>query len=450
MRSMRRSSRQAATGACALLLGLAPPMPAQPTPTPVVVEGDAVAGVGAVTRIDTLAVNNAGDWLVEADTDHADTDADAVLLAGGALALREGDPLDGPPGIALGGFDSVTLNDAGQSGFNFFLDGSTGSSDDSSVHAYLDTAAAPLAGTVLVAQESEAAPGLTPGTPLIGFFDVKINDLEQLLVTASVDDPAIASSVDRALYLWTSDATDGGIAGSTLIAAEGDVLPGQAAALTDFGTGPHETALSDAGEVLFAVDITGGLDAIYHWDGSFTEIAQEGDASPVAGRSWDGLTSTSLDLAGSGGHAFRGSLDGDPATDSILVQDGAKLVQEGDTSAAIGGVFTFTSFGTGPVFINDSGGVLWYGDWDDPDTDVDTGLFLGATLLVQEGVTEVPGFGIVDTLRGITDGYQMSDNGRFVIFEAVLEDGREGAFLLELGDPIFADGFESGDTSAWD
>jgi hypothetical protein len=55
---------------------------------------------------------------------------------------------------------------------------------------------------------------------------------------------------------------------------------------------------------------------------------------------------------------------------------------------------------------------------------------------------------VIATLRGVEDGYHMSDDGRFVIFEAVLASGLDGAFLIETG-LIFADGFETGDTSAW-
>lgn len=418
------------------------------TITPLVVEGDMIPGVGLVTTINNIAINSAGDWLVEADTDAA-TSADVVLLRNGVLELREGDALPAfPVGATLSSFDSVTLNDAGQGGFNFFLAGPP-TSEDSSVNAYLDTSASMSVGTVEVAQESDPAPDLSPGTPLIGFFDVKINAAGALLVTASVDDPAIPTTVDRALYVWTSDDSTGGIVTSTLIAAEGDVLPGQAVALADFGTGPHETAINGAGDVLFAVDIPGGLDAVYFWDGSFAEIAQEGDPSPVAGRNWASLTSTALDLVG-GNHAYRGVLDGDTATDSVLIRNGAVLIQEGDTLPAIGGVFTFTSFGTGPVEVSDSGDVLWYGDWNDPNTDVDTGLFLNDALLVQEGVTSLPGLGVIETLRGIEDGYHMSDDGRSIIFEAELLFGVEGAFRIEIGlREIFDDGFESGDTSAW-
>ena len=434
----------AAAGALLLLPAVAAAGGA-PVIVPLVVEGESVPGVGLVTLINNIAVNGAGDWLVEADTDAAANDV--VLLRNGVLELREGDaPPAFPPGATLSSFDSVTLNDAGQAGFNFFLAGPP-TTEDSSVNAYLDTSGSIAAELVEVVQESDLAPDLSPGTPLIGFFDVKINAAGELLVTASVDDPAIPTTVDRALYVWTSDPGAGGVVTSTLIAAEGDVLPGQAVALSDFGTGPHETAINAFGEVMFAVDIPGGLDAIYGWDGSFTELAQEGDPSPVAGRNWASLTSTSLDVSANF-HVHRGTLDGDPATDLVLIRSGAPFIQEGDTLPAIGGVFTFTTFGSGPLEVSDTGAVLWYGDWNDPDTTVDTGLFLDQTLLVQEGVTTVPGLGVIQTLRGVEDGYHMSDDGRFIIFEAVLASGLDGAFLIDTG-LIFADGFESGDTSAW-
>jgi hypothetical protein len=83
---------------------------------------------------------------------------------------------------------------------------------NSSVSAYLDTAASLAVATVEVVQEGSTLPGLSPGSVLLGIFDVKINDAQQLLVTATVDDPNIPTSVDRAFYRWTTDATTGGIA----------------------------------------------------------------------------------------------------------------------------------------------------------------------------------------------------------------------------------------------
>jgi hypothetical protein len=75
--------------------------------------------------------------------------------------------------------------------------------------------------------------------------------------------------------------------------------------------------------------------------------------------------------------------------------------------------------------------VLWYGAWSDPDTTRNEGLFLDDELLVQEGVTTIDGI-VVQTLRSVQDAFAMSDSGRYIIFEAVLADGREGAFQITL------------------
>jgi hypothetical protein len=161
-------------------------------------------------------------------------------------------------------------------------------------------------------------------------------------------------------------------------------------------------------------------------------MAQEGSPSPIKGRNWLTLSSPELDLSNTGHHVYSGVLTGDVATDNVIILDAAKFKQEGDPAPGLSaGVFTLTTFGTGPLEVSDGGDVLWYGDWNDPNLDIDTGLFLNDTLLVQEGVTVLEG-SVVDSLRGIEDGYHMSSDGRYIIFEALLLDGREGAFLIEI------------------
>jgi hypothetical protein len=83
--------------------------------------------------------------------------------------------------------------------------------------------------------------------------------------------------------------------------------------------------------------------------------------------------------------------------------------------------------------------VLWYGDWDDPDTTRDTGLFLNDHLLIQKGVTTVDGMTITQIFN-VTNGYRMSRNGRFVIVEVNLDAGginRNAAILLTLGEACY-------------
>lgn len=405
----------------ALLLGaLAVPAATQSIQT-LVLQGDAVPGVGAITRIDTLAINDAGDWLVEADTDHSDTNADTVLLFNGALFLREGQAMGAPVGATLNGLDDLWLNNHGNQSHNLFLSNTGSTSNDSGVYW----------NDVLVLQEGTIsnATAFTPGTPYIGFFGTKINDANQIAVLASVDDPNIASTVDRALVIFDVDGA-GNLLAETVLVMEADVLPGQTEAVTDMSTGPHEWAFSNNGELMYVALLAGATatnNAIYI-DG--TLIAQKGDPSPVPGFDYSGFTTTKLDLSSNGlHHVFSASLSGPTATNALIVRNGSKLVQKGESVPAIA-PFVLTTFGSGPIQIADNGDVLWYGDWDDPDTTRDKALFINEDPIVQIGVTTV-GPHTVTTLRGIQDGYGLSRDGRYVIFEAVLSNGLEGAFLID-------------------
>jgi hypothetical protein len=393
--------------------------------TVLVLEGDTVTGVGNVTRIDNLAVNNNGDWLVEADTDHANTDLDTVLLLNGVLHLREGDSLSDPPLSNINSFDSINLNINQDSGWNFFLSGPPSNADSG---IYFNT--------TLVIQESDisTAPEFESGTVYLGFFDAKMNDFNKMITVASVDQPTNPDTVERALVLIVVDNTGKLISESALI-IEDDILPGQTEAVAELGTGPHQSALNQNDKVLIFVDLAGSTatDGVIYLDDSI--VAQEGDPSPVAGRNYEILSSRGMDLNNFEEVAYKANLDGDASSDEMIVRDGTELIREGQSLPAIApNKFTSFGIGSGPIQIDDNRNVLWYGDWDDPNTDIDTGLFLNETLLVQEGVTKINGL-IVDTIYSGSDGFTMSENGRYIAFEATLEDTSEGAFMIEIQEP---------------
>jgi hypothetical protein len=383
-----------------------------------VLEGDGVEGVGLATRIDLLAVNNKGEWLVEADTDNADTDADSVMLKNGSLLLREGDPIDVPTGGTINGFDAVNLNLFGHSGWNIFLADTGGLSTDSGMF-YDD---------VLVFQEStiSEAEGFTDGTPYIGFFDSKMNDHDQILIMASVDDPAIPSSVDRALVRVDYDAGKGTYT-ETVLGKEGDILPGQVEAVADYGTDPDEFDWNNAGDVMFIADLEGdaAFDLALYLNDEL--LAQEGFASPVEGRNWQSFGSASVAINNLGAYAYRADLDGDTADDLVIVAGGEVFVREGD--AAPDGQ-PLMSFGSSPD-LNDAGEVLWVAVWDDVNGAEVEALMLDDAVLVQTGVTEIDGSLVTDLGIG-EDHFFTSSNGNFVIFEATLATGQEGAFLVSL------------------
>ena len=386
-------------------------------------EGQLVPGVGNITSIANLAVTDFGTTFVEVDTNNADTLIDSVLLKDGALHLQEGQALPLPSGAGLGTFDAITLNDAGNSAWNFFLDGTAGSTFDSGVYF----------NTTLLIQEGDTATAtaFSAGTVFRGFFETKINESDDILLIGSADDPAIASTVDQFLMTLTSSGTQ------TVLLKEGDSIPGVIGpVVTTFGTGPHNFDLNAGGDRLHFAD----TDAASAVDGFILRngqpIAREGDPSPVAARNWSSLSSPELSLNDDGDEIFSGSLAGDSASNLLIAKNGAKFRQEGDTLPAIAG-FTFTSFGSGPLELANRGAptdfadVLWFGDWTAATTQ-DTGLFLDEKLLLQEGVDQIGGVAIED-VRGIQDGYAMSDDGRYILAELNLVGSIDTAVLLDLG-----------------
>lgn len=403
--------------------------------TAVVLEGNNVPGVGLITIINNLTVNSAGTWFVEADTDHADTNADEIILKGtghnpiGSVFLREAQALTLPAGASVGSFDAVTINSAGNGGFNLFLDGTGGTTTDSGVF-YND---------ILVIQEStiSGAAGFSPNTPYIGWFEVRINDADQIFMVASIDDPAIATTVDRGLVVVNNPT---GAYTETVLAKESDeLIPGRF--VSDFGTGPHTFGFNNLGHALFIADMDGATTddaAVFLHDGvNLTLLAREGSPCPaVAGRNWGtGILGTAVALNNNDEWVMRGDLDDPTTDDALIVKNGTTVIaREGSSLPAIGGVFLFTSFGTGAVDIADNGDVVWFGDWDDPDTTRDTGIFLNDQLIIKEGETQIGGMTLM-SIAGVQDNLKISPNGRWLIFEGELVGGLNGAFLVEIIKP---------------
>ncbi|MGI9015082.1 MAG: DUF7453 family protein [Phycisphaerales bacterium] len=419
-----RKSAFLAWGGLLVVAALAPAAPAAaaslggPTFSTAAREGQTVPGVGLITRIDNLVVNNSGQWIVEVDTDNVDLDRDAVLLNQSGLLLREGDSVAMPAGASIGSFDAITLSNDGDSGWNFFLDGTGGSSDDSGIYW----------NTTLVIQEGDLSisSDFSSGTVYRGFFETKIGNSNDILILATVDDPNIPSTSDRALVIAELNDT-GGLLDEHVIAKEGDILPGQSAPVADFETGPHEFAMNAAGDVLYLarMDTAPAVDtALYR---NQTLLAQEGDDSPVDGRAYELLT-RAVDVARSGNYAFRANLDGDITNDEVIIVNGTVLAREGHP---VDGIFpdVLSSLGstTGPIQISNAGELLWYGEWNDGNS---AALFIDEEILVEAGVTRI-GARTVISISNVQDAFAMSDNGVWIIFEATLDNGLGGAFLIE-------------------
>jgi hypothetical protein len=268
-------------GACGAFTTAAAAM-AGPGPTSQVLlrDLDFINPIGSVTSFNSSYVNDSGSWMIETVTDGAPND-NTIVVRDGAIFVGENAAV-APPPAAISSFDSMRQNNSGNTGWNLFLRNMT-SSTDSGVYF----------NTTLVIPESyiSQATGLSPDTPYIGFFEVLMNDSNEMMVMASVDDPNIATTVDRAIVILQVD-DDGVLLSETVLYKEGDVLPGQVESVVDFGTGPETMSFNNAGQVMFVADLNGATtaDGVVYIDG--TLIAQEGSPSPVAGRNWATLSTS--------------------------------------------------------------------------------------------------------------------------------------------------------------
>lgn len=374
-------------------------------------------GIGNVTIIDNLAVNNQGKWLVEADTDHPDTTADQVLVLSGVVQYRQGQSLSAPPNATISSFDSVNLNNNADSGMNFFLGGQT-TTTDSGVYW----------NSTLVIWESQfsTSPAFSPNTPYIGFFDTKINDNNQIMIVASIDDPAIPTTVDRAMVRVDYNPMMGTFV-ENVISKEGDILLADPQfTIADFSTGPHESAINNNGGLLYLADTSAAtaVDGFLMFNN--TVLAQEGVTEVEPGRAYEFLLGRGLDLNDHGDWVIKTNLTGDTTNDECIITNGTIFVREGQNIPAIG-AFAFENFGlaSGPVLIDNNGNIVWYGDWNDPNTAMDSGIFWNHQLIVQEGVTIIDGF-LVQAIANGQDSMALSDNGEWLIFEATLRDVAAG------------------------
>lgn len=137
-----------------------------------------------------------------------------------------------------------------------------------------------------------------------------------------------------------------------------------------------------------------------------------------------------LDLNNNGDYIFACAVNVIGARNALIL-NGAPFLRERDALPAIQ-PFKIEAFGQA-IFLGDDGHVLWSGVWDSPDDATNRGLFVDETLLVQESVTTIGGQVVEDFIPQARQ-YSMSASGRYAIFEATLQGGVEGAFLIDLWD----------------
>ena len=384
---------------------------------PLALAGDVVPGVGSQTFAYELAIHDALDWRVVVDTD-GPFSANAALIGPAGVIQAEAWPVSAPAGATTKSFQSLSINAHGQTATIQTLYGTSSTADDSAV--YLD-------GQLLVREgDLTGAPGYPAGTTYHTLYEVKVDDAGDVLLLAGMDDPSNPGLPDHALIrLGTSAA--GTLASEAAVWVEGSLVPASGGDLQGLLTDSDSFDLGDAGDVIAVLDTdlpTTGDDMVV-LNGAI--LAWQGAASPVAGRSWSTLLGAEVTVNNAGGHAYDGVLDGDASTNQVIVKDGLVFAQKGAPTPGLPASL-LEGFGHGPLDLADTGELLWYGTFGGATSNQDEALFLDDVPIVREGVTTVGGV-VVDVLYGSTNGYAISDDGRFVIFQAILKDNTSGIFL---------------------
>jgi hypothetical protein len=419
-----------ALAALALLFGS---IAAAQTPFLLVGTGDEIDGIGKVTRIEAVKVNSTGHWLVQVGTDNPAIPS--VALREGLVSKKVGDPVPYPPGATLAGFGTWSEDGFGGVSNLARLAGTAGGAADSQAIQHSGGSSIHLqTGT----QTSLSTQDFPPGTVWSSFGEARYGQFAtDFVLTGTVELPGVPDSERTFLAVASQYGSIGVCCMIDVLREEGQAAPGLGERIQGIRTGPWQARMQDLGtQVYWSCDATGPTAAdgcVFKCalpSGTYTLLAREGSPSPVPGRAWGSLEDLALDAAGPR-WTMRTFLDSsDLSSDGILVRSGAKLVQEGDSLPDIA-PFALDDLGRGRGILDSSGGVLWYGHWNDPSHNGE-GLFLDSDVLVRTGSMTVGGVPLADLADGPVS-YDFAAGGNYVVFTGTLADGREGAFALNLG-----------------
>jgi len=391
-------------------------------------QGDFVPGLGRVVSIGRVAVNDRGSWLVEVCTDHPDEGRDEAVLRDGDVVWTEGQTLAGlPAGPRIRRIDTLGINTRGDTCWGFTLAGTPGGESDDSVLFF---------NSRVLLQEGRPvlATGVPPGTPYLRLLQVKLNGEGDALLLSNLRRAGASAPVGRALFHLDLD-LDGTMLKETPIALDGDApaaLGGDT--IVGIDSSPHALAFNDRGEALYVArtsESAGGRYALLKND---TLIAREGaPCAQAPGRSWRRLLGTTVALNGAGSVFFRGTLDGDPSSDDVLVLDDTLHAREGQELETVIGTYPIRGFAyTTPLGLGEGGDTLYFAFLDKPYTKNVVAVLNGRVVL-QEDVTLVEDTWIEALIEPPHLEYAaLSPDASKLVIECRLVGVGEAAILVDL------------------
>ncbi len=303
----------------------------------------------------------------------------------------------------------------------------------------------------LLAVENVQAPGMPAGiNSTFHSRPTMIPSGQAFWVAGHNDGTTSTSTVGRIFYT----SPDGTASGAAVVLKTGDVIDGQ---IIDTNGIDFDYDVSDSSaHHIHILDMEGSTDAdgFIYVDGAL--VARE--LNPTgAGDNWDNFDFVSIN--DSGDFLFTGDTDGDTSSDEFIAFNGSITLREGDV---VDGVTLEPGWAVRGAGINNLGQAVF--GWGTTDNEH---LFfscdasdLGGTsrrILSIGDDLDFDGDGLIDATvtdlpTGLVHNFQLADDGRFFILAGVILGALETDAVIGLNVdlcPLFADGFENGDTGAW-
>lgn len=437
---------------------------------------------------------------------------DYVMLEDGLPVMREGMQIPDAPGflpaadytqsqqpfsdVSIAGDGTIAQIIHGTDDFTVLPDGTPDPSSFAFEDTKFDLLLVDQQVVLRQGEELDIVPGVVyPDNQFQRFAVVKAASEDRILVKAELSAGGTFDQETNVLF----DVLEPGTPAQTEVLrftdADNNPIPGLGFDVSAFTSNEEDVDFNAAGSILLGIDIMGAPPtsdgAIVLYDGSndvYQLIAREGDPSPLPGRAYDSLFNKPLALNDQGDVAFLASVDGDSATDGILVVNGQVVIQEADVvGTAVPGQLQL-GFANANIEMDDRGNIVWYGAWNElkqnvcpgnPDIAssyvIFEGLFFNDQILLEGGVTEVhdvvidgqhfPTLVVMDLPNTGFAGFNVSPDGRWLIVHALLAEPHpdictfsinndatpvaQVLLAVSLTDTIFRDGFESADTMMW-
>jgi len=385
-------------------------------------DGQWIPGFGQAQNVGRVRVNDSGEFVAEMQIG-----ATTTLMGRSGVLLQSLNPVPGlPAGVQLGHFFFTEIDEAGNYVTNAELLSTPGPDDDSAL----------IWNGQLLLQEGDpvTAAGTPPGTVFRGFGIIQMRSAGGLLLAAALEDSS--GVITDALLLIDVDPTTGTVTGQSILIKTGDLLPGMTTPVAYIGSGLYGLAVNLQDEVFAHVGDNQPTNSDSFLFLGNTLIAHEGDIEALSGTPYR-IISGALDLNDNGDYCYSGGLGPTPSfnlthiwksvggTRSIVAETGMVLPETAPQAiSSLGGK-------VGPACIDNSGHVLWYGEWlATGGLFYQEGFFVDDTLILESKVDSVSGV-LIDELLWIQPFYDMSRNGRFLAFGARLVGGTRGVFLLD-------------------